>query len=63
MRRNECSRLIGAIVARTQMGLCTIKQAKTLERFGVKNAENTPFDQAGTLLDQYLSKARTRRYG
>ncbi len=52
MSRNECSRLIGRVITRRMAGLCTLKQARLLERFGYTDAANMTFEQARRLIDQ-----------
>lgn len=52
MSRVECSRLIGEIITRRMRGLCTIKQARALERRGFKNAASMSFEEAGAHLDR-----------
>jgi superfamily II DNA or RNA helicase len=58
MSRAECSRLIGGIITRRMAGLCTLKQARMLERFGYRNARNCTFEHARAILDARLGGRR-----
>lgn len=58
MSKTECSRVIGGIVTRRMAGLCTLKQARLLERFGHKDAANYSFEQARQIIDSRLGGRR-----
>lgn len=52
--KREASRLLDAIYGRRRQGLCSLKQAKYLERFGY-DSERVTFDAASTILDACFS--------
>ena len=56
MSRSECSRLIGQIIARIHRGLCSVKQARALERRGVRDAESFSFEEARLRLNLLYGK-------
>lgn len=58
MSRSECSRLIGAIIKRRMAGLCTLKQAKLLERFGYRDAASMSFERASAIITSRIGSRR-----
>lgn len=54
MNKHECARLWGEIVMRVRMGLCTVKQARLLERRGVKGAAKLTFAEASQRINELL---------
>lgn len=51
LTRQDASRLIGECIRRREKGLCTYKQAKLLQRFGVAT-KDLSFDRASSLITQ-----------
>lgn len=58
MNKHECARLWGEIVMRVRNGLCTVKQARLLERRGVKDAARLTFAEASARLDAIFGGVR-----
>lgn len=54
MSKHECARLWGEIVMRVRNGLCTVRQARLLERRGVADAAKMSFAEASARLDAIL---------
>lgn len=55
LNRSQCSKLIGEIIMRRQLGLCTIKQARLLAKFGV-DASRMSFEEAGAMIGRKLGR-------
>jgi hypothetical protein len=56
-------KLIAMLEARRARGLCTVRQANALKKFGHADPMNVPFATASTLLDQLFGELkRTGRW-
>lgn len=55
LNRSQCSKLIGEIIMRRTLGLCTIKQAHLLAKFGV-DASRMSFEEAGAMIGRKLRR-------
>lgn len=58
MSRVQCSKIIGEIQMRRLTGLCTLKQARLLARFGHPNPKGATFAEASEFLSQRLGGRR-----
>lgn len=59
--KGQAAAAIDIIFDRRAKGLCTLKQMRILNKYGVKNAENLSFDQARSRLDSIFEGFRGKR--
>jgi superfamily II DNA or RNA helicase len=57
LTKGQASELIGMLIRRREQGLCTLKQARLLRRFGVKNTDELTLAAASALINIKLGKA------
>lgn len=60
LSKSEASKIIGGSIIRIHSGLCTLKQARALGRFGIQNPEKMTFADANAKLGQLIARSRSR---
>lgn len=56
MSRGDASLFIDSLMKRRKAGLCTLKQARMLKRFGEENVNLISFEKASELIDKHYNK-------